>query len=142
MDEETDLPSVRHGYSEQLHSSSLCGGKKISSTFHLVLVRNIEAHAGQQPQHIQTPLARPANIISEVIRLNFSSNKHWPVPFNHLWCCEHSVCKVMEKVSVKCQKCEEGLYVNRTTSWIITPRRRRKVLQLQPSVNARKKTII
>lgn len=90
----------------------------ISDTeFHLALVRmvrNTEAHAGQQP-HLQKPLARPGNV-SKVTRLDSSSNKHWPVPFNQMCCCIRSAPRVMNEVSVKCHIYMVGLHVNRTVS--------------------------
>jgi hypothetical protein len=71
------------------------------------------AHAGQEP-HIQRPSGRPASVESKVGRLDFTGNKHWPVPSSRLRCCVCSACGVTRKVSVKCQKCEVGLCVDKT----------------------------
>jgi hypothetical protein len=56
---------------------SLCGGKKITRReFQLALVRNVLAHAVQQP-HVQRLQGRPANVVSKVSRLNSTDiNKH------------------------------------------------------------------
>jgi hypothetical protein len=132
MDEETDLPSVRHGIVNSYSLLSSCGRKKISYTeVHLALVRNTEAHAGQRP-HVQKPLARSENVVSKVTRLDSRSNKHWPVPSNQMWCCVCSACRVTNKVSVKCHICEVGLHADRTVSYIITPRDSCQLLQVQP----------
>jgi hypothetical protein len=65
---------------------SSCGGKKISHRdFRLALVRNMLAHAGQEP-HIQRPLGRPVSVESKVSRLYCTGSKHWPVPSSRLRC--------------------------------------------------------
>jgi hypothetical protein len=69
-------------------------------------------HAGQEP-HIQRPLGRPASVESTVGRLDSTGNKHWPVPSSGLRCHVRSARSVTRKVSVKCQKCEVGLCVDK-----------------------------
>jgi hypothetical protein len=72
---------------------SSCGGKKITPReFRLALVRNMLAHAGQQPR------VQPANIVNKVSRLDTTGgNKHWPVPSNRLQCCSVQFTGLREK---------------------------------------------
>jgi hypothetical protein len=71
-------PLLRSGGSEQFF---LCEKNITHTEFQVALVRNMLAHAGQQP-HVHRPPGRSANVVNKVNRLDTGSSKHWPVSSN------------------------------------------------------------
>jgi hypothetical protein len=56
---------------------------------------------------IETIRERPINTATNAGRLDCSGSEHWCVPSKQLGCCMHySARGVMQKVTVKCFKCD------------------------------------
>ena len=93
---------------------STCGSKKISHRdFRLTLVRNLLAQAGQE-RNVQRPVGRPPAAATQVVRLQDRGRKHWPLPYARRRRCRLCSARGVNKiVSVKCQRCDVALCVNR-----------------------------
>jgi hypothetical protein len=93
---------------------SSCGCKKISHRdFRLNPVRNDLAQARQE-RNVPRPIIRPPVASTQVVRLEESSRKHWPIPSATRRRCR--VCSGRgdtRKVSVKCQRCDVALCTDR-----------------------------
>ena len=92
---------------------SSCRDKKISHRdFRLTLVRNLLAQTGQE-WNVPTPMGRPPAASTQVVRLEECGRKHWPIPFV-MWRCRLCLARdVTRKVSVKCQRCDVALCMDR-----------------------------
>ena len=89
------------------------GVKKISHRdFRLTLVRKLLAQAGQE-QNVPRPTGRPPDAGTHIVRLEECSRKHWPIPSATRRCHVCSARGVTRKVSVKCQRCDAALCVDR-----------------------------
>ena len=92
---------------------SSCGGKKISHMdFRLTLLRNLLAQGGQE-WNVSGPMGRPPAAATQVVRLEERSRKHWPNPPATRRCRVRSARGVNKRVSVKCQRCDIALCVDR-----------------------------
>lgn len=96
---------------------SSCGDKTISHRdFRLNLVRNLLAHSGQE-RNVQCPIGRPPATATQVVRLEDRGRKHWSVPSaTRRRCRVCSASGVNKIVSVKCQRCDVALCVDRKCS--------------------------
>ena len=93
---------------------SSCGSNKISHSYFLLTpVRNLLAQAGQE-QIVLRPIRRPPAASTQVVRLEEHSRKHWPIPsVTQRRCRVCSARGVTRNVSVKCQRCDVALCVDR-----------------------------
>ena len=94
---------------------SSCGGKNISHRdFRLTVVRNLLAHAGHE-RNVPRAIGRPPTAAAtQVVRLEKSGRKHWPIPSATRRRCH--VCSargVTRNISVKCHRCDMALCVGR-----------------------------
>ena len=81
--------------------------------FRSTLERNLLAQAGQE-RNVPRPIGRPLAAAIQVVRLEERGRKRWPIPSAMRRRCR--VCSargVNKKVSVKCQRCDVALCVDR-----------------------------
>ena len=93
-----------------------CGWKKISHRyFQLTLMREILAQAGHEPRP-SMPVGRPAQISTNIVRLDTRHNKHWrvynPTQRRYRIC---STTVVTRSVKFKCFKCDVELCVDKNS---------------------------
>ena len=66
-----------------------------------------------QEQNVPRPIGRQLAAATEVVRLEERGRKHWPIPSPKRRRCVCSARGVTRNVSVKCQRCDVSVCVDR-----------------------------
>jgi hypothetical protein len=99
--------------SQQLHFSSSCDKNRLSQRISPVFGKGHANNIWVEREPCMRKIhGRAVNVATHFGRFDASDSKHWLVPSNQSFYCVCSTYIIEHKLSMKCEKCEVGLYVD------------------------------